>query len=36
MGLNYVILDYWVPGLHPSSGIPNSTHSRNAIFSTLW
>ena len=35
MGLKYGILDYWVPGLHPTSGIPNSTHSRNMTFSTL-
>jgi len=36
MGLNYGILDYWVTGLHRLSGIPNSTHSRNQICSTLW
>jgi len=36
MSLNYGILEYWVPGLHPSSGIPNSKYSRNQTFSTLW
>jgi len=35
MGLNYGILDYWVPGLHPSSDILKNTHSRNQTFSTL-
>lgn len=35
MGLKCGILDYWVLGLHPTSGIPNSTHSRNMTFSTL-
>ena len=35
MGLNCSILDYWAPGLHPSSGILYSTHSRNQTSSTL-